>query len=161
MILFLFFYENDYDKFGFNLKLLKRNELNCKFIIHFDLKMANPENYKYYNNFKIDVVGVYFAIDNLEILKKFLEVIKDKKIPFIVLSSGSSGKDVIKICKEYSFIKEIIIFCGNYKYNKHYIKDSKGYVKKVLTSINEVYQYLKSFDKNKFQSGIKEFNELE
>ena len=155
---FPFFYENDYDKFGFNLKLLKRNELNVN-LIHFDLKMTNKENYKYYNNFKIDVVGEYFAIDNLEFLKKFLEVMKDEKIPFIVLSSGSSGKDVIKICKEYSFVKEIIIFCGNYKYNKHYIKEYKGYVKKVLTSINEVYEYIKS---NKLEiKEIIKFNRLD
>ena len=66
---FPFFYENDYDKFGFNLKILKRNELYVN-LIHFDLKMTNPENYKYYNNFKIDVVGGYFAIDNLEFFKK-------------------------------------------------------------------------------------------
>ena len=157
---FPFIFSEDYEKFGFNLKLLKRDELNIN-LIHFDLKMTTPENYKYYINFKVDVVGEYFAIDNIEILKKILEVIKHKNIPLLVISSGSSGEDVIKICKNYSFIKEVIIFCGNYEYNKHYMKDYKGYVKKVLTSIKEVYKYLKSFKFKEFENGIEKYKELD
>ena len=53
------------------------------------------------------------------------------------------------ICKKYSFIQEVIIFCGNYQYNKHYIDDYPGYVKKVLTNIDEVYNYLKTFKKKR------------
>ena len=62
-----------------------------------------------------------------------------------MVSSGSSGKDIIPICKEYSFIKEVIIFCMNYEYNKHYIDEYPGYVKKVITDISELYNYLKKF----------------
>ena len=149
----------EYEQYGFDLKLLKTDNLYAN-LIHFDLNMTNPENYKYYNNFKLDVVGEFFAIDDLKILKKFLEEKKGKMIPFIVLSSGSSGKDVIKICKNYSFVKEVIIFCGNYEYNKHYIKKYKGYVKKVLTSIKEVYKYIKSFDL-KVRKNFEKFNELD
>ena len=99
-------------KIGFDFKLLKRDELNVN-LIHFDKNMTNKENYKYYNKFKVDVVGGFQAVDDINFLKAYLEVIKDKKIPFIVISSGSSGKEVIKICKKYKFVKEVIIFCGN------------------------------------------------
>ena len=151
-------YGKDYKEYGFNLDLLYNRDDIYVNLIYFDLKMINPENYEYYNTFKFDFDGGFFAIDDLQILKKLLEEIKKEKIPFIVLSSGSSGKDVIKICKKYSFIKEVIIFCENNEYNKYknYMKDYKGYVKKVLTSFGEVYQYLRYY---KFKND--EFNVLD
>ena len=80
-----------------------------------------------------------------------MEKIKEKNIPFIVLCSGPGGKDIIPKCKKYSFIKEVIIFCLNYSYNKHYIKEFPGYANQVLTSISSVYGYIKSFeDKYKY-----------
>ena len=133
---------------GFDLSLLKRNELYVN-LIHFDLNLRNSENFKYYNEFKVDVVGGYIAIDNLGSLERYLEAIKKKRIPFIVISSGSNGKDVISICKKFSFVKEVIIFCGTYEYNKHYLKEYPNYVKKVLTSINDVYKYIKTLGSDK------------
>ena len=133
---------------GFDLSLLKRNELNVN-LIHFDLNMRSSENFKYYNHFKVDVVGGFIAIDDLSILKRYLEAIKSKNIPFIVISSGSSGKDVIPICKKFSFVKEVIIFCGNYKHNEHYLKEYPGYVKKVTTSIDDLYKYIKTHGSDK------------
>jgi 2-hydroxy-3-keto-5-methylthiopentenyl-1-phosphate phosphatase len=119
--------------------------------------MTYPENYAYYNKFKVDVVGGFLAMDNIEIFKKYLEAIKKKNIPFIVLSSGSSGQQIIPICKKYSFIKEVIIFCGTYKYNEHYIKEYPGYVKKVFTSISNVYDYIKTFGKEQYKQGIQNY----
>jgi hypothetical protein len=87
-------------KIGFDMNLIKRDELYVN-LIHFDLKMTNSENYDYYNKFKVNVVGGFYAIDDLNILKDYLEKIKERDIPFIVISSGSSGKDVISICKHY------------------------------------------------------------
>jgi len=128
---------------GFDLSLLKRNELNVN-LIHFDLNLRNSENFRYFNKFKVDVVGGYIAIDNLGLLERYLEAIKIKRIPFIVISSGSSGKDVIQICKKFSFVKEVIIFCGTYEYNEHYLNEYPGYVKRVLTSIDDVYKYIRT-----------------
>ena len=71
--------------------------------------MTNKENYIYFNDFKVDVVGGFHAIDDLNILEKYLEEIKDKDIPFTIISSGTSGKEVISICSKFSFIKEVII----------------------------------------------------
>ena len=131
-------------KIGFDLNLIKRDQLKIN-LIHFDYNMTNEENYKYFNNFKVDVVGGFYAIDDINIFKKFLQKISEKHIPFLVVSSGSGAKEIIPICKEYSFIKEVIIFCMNYEYNKHYIDEYPGYVRKVTNSIDELYNYLKNF----------------
>ena len=131
-------------KIGIDMDLIKRDKLNIN-LIHFDFNMTNEENYKYFNNFKVDVVGGFHAMDDINIFKKFLDKISEKNIPFLVVCSGSSAKDIIPICKQYSFIKEVIIFCMNYSYNKHYIDEYPGYVYKVTTSISELYQYLKKF----------------
>ena len=129
---------------GFDMNLLKRDELKIN-LIHYDSNMTNEENYRYFNKFKVDVIGGFFAMDDKNIFIKFLQKISERYIPFLVITSGSSGKEIIPICKEYSFIKEVIIFCMNYKYNKHYIDEYPGYVKKVTTSIDELYDYLKTF----------------
>ena len=129
---------------GFDMNLIKRDELNIN-LIHFDFNMTNEENYKYFNKFKVDVVGGFYAIDDINILKKLLIKISKLSIRFLVVCSGSSGEKIIPICKQYSFIKEIIIFCMDYENNKHYINDYPGYVKKVITSFNELYDYLKEF----------------
>ena len=148
--------EEDKD-IGFDLSLLKRNELYVN-LIHFDKNLKNSENFRYYNDFKVDVVGGYIAIDDENILERYLEAIKIKQISFIVISSGSSGKDVIQICKKFSFVKEVIIFCRNYGHNKHYINDYPGYVKKVLTSIKDVYKYLKTFGTDQNQLSKKKLD---
>ena len=140
---------------GFDFNLLERNELHVN-LIHFDLKMTNEENYRYFSKFKVDVIGGFHAMDELEIFEKYLKAIENKNIPFIVISSGTSGKDVIPICRKYSFVKEVIIFCSNYNYNKHYLKEYPGYVKKVFTLIDEVYNYIKTFGE-KYKDGIKKY----
>ena len=139
---------------GFDLSLLKRDELNVN-LIHFDLNISNKENYEYYNKFKVDVVGGYIAMDNLYMLIIYLEAIKNKNIPFIVLSSGFSGKDVIPICRKYPIIKEVIIFCGNYDKYKHYLTQYPGYVNKIFVDIRQVYNYIKYLGP-KFKQGIEE-----
>ena len=115
--------------------------------------MTNDENYQYFNNFKVDVVGGFYAIDDIIIFRNYLEKINEKAIPFIVICSGSAGKNIIPICRKYSFIKEVIIFCYNYSYHEHYINDYPGYVNKVLTSISSVYDYIKTFG-NKYKESI-------
>ena len=112
------------------MNLIKRDELNIN-LIHFDLNMTNGENYKYFNNFKVDVVGGFYAMDDVNIFKKLLQKNSEREIPFLVVSSGSSGKEIIPICKEYPFIKEVIIFCLDYEHNKHYIDEYPGYLKKL------------------------------
>ena len=119
--------------------------------------MTNKENYIYFNDFKVDVVGGFHAIDDLNILEKYLEEIKDKDIPFIIISSGTSGKEVISICSKFSFIKEVIIFCKHYNHNEHYIKEYPNYVKKVFTDIKQVYRYIKTFGEDKYKEGAKKY----
>ena len=126
-------------------------------LIYFDLNLAKGEQYKYFSNFQLDVVGTFYAMDRLDIFEECLKELEKINLPFIIISTGRSGKDVISKCKIYSFIKEIIIFCGNYEYNKHYIQEYPGYVNKVLTDINSVYDYIRSFSPEKY----KKENEIE
>ena len=146
---------------GFDWSLLKRDELYVN-LIHFDLNISNKENYGYYNKFKVDVVGGYLAVDNLSMLILYLEEIKKKnlkinrEIPFIALSSGFSGKDVIPIFKRYAFVKEVIIFCGNYNKYQVYLSQYPGYVKKIFTDISQVYNYIKSFGVG-YSQGTKDY----
>ena len=138
--------KNEIDlEIGFDMNLINRKELYVN-LIHFDSNITNSENYKYFNDFKVDVVGGFYAIDDINIFRNYLEKIKEKEIPFIVLSSGSGGKDIIPICKKYSFIKEVIIFCFNSSLHEHYIQEYPGYVKKIFTSIDSVYNYIKTFE---------------
>ena len=147
------FFDNVKDEF--DISLIKRDELNVN-LIHFDLNITNKENYVYYNKFKVDVVGGYIAFDNLNMLYKYLEEMKNKNIPFIVLSSGSSGKDVIPICQKYPFIREVIIFCSNYYKYQHYLTQYQGYVKKIFVEIEPLYDYIKSFG-SVYDAGTQEF----
>ena len=144
-------------KIGFDLKLLKRDELNVN-LIHFDKNMKNKENYKYYNDFKVNVVGGYQAVDDINFLKGYLEVIKYKNIPFIVVSSGSSANEVIPICQEYPFIKEVIIFCGDKDYHeKNTKKKYQNLVKKVFDKFDDVKAYIRDFGADKYREGIREY----
>ena len=144
---------------GFDWNLLQRDELYVN-LIHFDLNISNKENYGYYNKFKVDVIGGYFAIKDLDMLPKYLKAIqnknKNKQIPFIVLSSGFSGKEVIPICQKYPFIKEVIIFCGNYNKYQHFLIQYAGFVKNIFVDIRQVYKYIKSLGP-KYKQGAEEF----
>ena len=91
------------------MSLIKRDALHIN-LIHFDLNMTNGENYRYYNNFKVDVVGGFYAIDDVNIFKKYLQKISEKHIPFLVVCSGKSGKEIIPICKQYYFLKRLLYF---------------------------------------------------
>ena len=139
---------------GFDFDLLQRNELYVN-LIYLDFNLRSSENYGYYNYFKVDVVGGFQAMDNVDMLIAYLEAIKNKSIPFIVITSGSSGKDVIPICRKYSFVKEVIIFCSDVKTYQHFTTDYPQYVKKVLSSINDVYNYIKTLGKD--ESGTQSY----
>ena len=141
---------------GFDTKFLNRDELYIN-LIYFDLAMTNSENYNYFNDFKINVVGGFHAIDDLNILKDYLDKITEKNISFIVVTSGTSGKDVIPLCKKYPFVKEVIIFCKNYEYNEHYIKEYPGFVKEVFTSKYYLNEYIKTFGEDKYKDDIEKY----
>ena len=152
------FYEEDIKQIEVSKYIknnLKENELNVN-LIHFDLNMSNQQNYKYYTKFNINVIGDFKAIDDLSILVEYLNKIKYKNIPYVVISSGSSGADVISICYKYQFIKEIIIFCRNYKHNEHYVKEYPGYVNKVLISGRQVNEYIKTLGEE-YKDGIQQY----
>ena len=100
--------EEDKD-IGFDLSLLKRDELHVN-LIHFDKNMRNSENYGYYSNFKVDVVGGFYAMDDINIFKIFLQKISEKHIPFLIVCSGNSAKEIIPICKNINLLRRLLYF---------------------------------------------------
>ena len=138
--------KNEQDsEIGFDMNLANRYKLYVN-LIYFDSNITNSENYQYFNNFKVNIVGGFYGIDDINIFISYLEKIKEKEIPFLVLCSGSGGKNIIPICKKYSFIKEVIIFCYNYSYYQYYLHEYPGYVKKIFTCIDLVYRYIRTLE---------------
>ena len=115
--------------------------------------MKGETNFKLYNKFKIDVVGGYYGIDDLKMLEEFLESLKNKKIPFILLSTRKSGKDVIQICKKYAFIKDFIISCEDSNEYKNCITKYSDYAANILLDIKQVYGCIKSYGVNYYKKG--------
>ena len=150
--------KNEEDKeICFELKYLERKELNVN-LIYFDKNMKG-QNYEYFNIFKTNVVGGFFGIDDIDFFKSYLEVINDKKIPFIIVSSGRGVDEygIIEICKKYPFIKEVIIFCGTLSAHENKTKQYPDYVKKVFNNFKKVHNYIKSLGANINGKEIKEY----
>ena len=79
---------------GFDLNLVKRTELLIN-LIYFHPNITSKENYEYYNNFKVDVVGQFFGIDDLDIFKEYLKKIEKEHLNFLIICSGDSAKYII------------------------------------------------------------------
>ena len=92
---------------GFDWNLLKRDELYVN-LIHFDKCITNKENYGYYNKFKVDVVGGYLAMDNIYMLHKYLEALKNKKNSIYCIIFGFWRK------RSYSNLSKISIYKRSY-----------------------------------------------
>ena len=71
--------ESEKKEVGFDLDLIKLDELKVNMIYY---GLYSTDNY--YNKFKIDVVGAFYAINDLDILKDCLEEIKLKKLHLLL-----------------------------------------------------------------------------
>ena len=129
----------------------RRKDLFYLNLIHYDENLKNPENLNfYYKPTKLNVVGRYHGIDDFEIFKKYMEKIKNNlnKIHYILITSGSASKKIMKYCHDFEFIKEIIIFClkcSEYKkvYDKNTEMGKKFYKLKLISSdYSQVEDYL-------------------
>lgn len=61
---------------GFDKRLLSREELKINLIYYDEELTTSKDSYDYYKRFKVNVVGGFFAYDEKEDYKKFLEEIK-------------------------------------------------------------------------------------
>jgi len=138
--------EKDYN-IGFDPEevLKNREELNIN-LIYFDERITKDnDSYKYYKQFKVNVVGGFYASDEIDIFKMYLDKMKEQnKIPpYVVVTYPKNFEDIYKICKNYRFIKEIIIINKTKQSFQDYLKKYKDLLKYIAKNYDDLVDYLK------------------
>ena len=131
------------------ISLLKDEITVTKFkinLIFFYEEMSN-ENKNIYNRLKLQVLGGFFGVKKIDILKKLFQKLEEENASFILITTGSSFKNIKELCDEYNFIKHVIIFCMDTKtYKEKY--NSKQKVDLITNDITEINDYLKNKSDN-------------
>ena len=104
---------------GFNPNQVIKNREELKInLIYFDENLTNSNlSYNYYKKFKVNIVGVFYASDEIEIFKQYLFTMKNenKTPPFIVVVTPKNFEEIYNISVFYNFIKEIILLDQSYQ----------------------------------------------
>ena len=127
-----------------NAVLQNREELKIN-LIYFDPEITKShDSYNYYKQFKVNVVGGFYAADDLDIFEAYLkEISKLKKIPpYVVVTYGKYLEKVYKISSNYNFIKEIIMIDRLQTYDK-YLITYKKLLKHKSKGYEDLVDYLK------------------
>ena len=72
--------------------------------------MTNIENYKYFKNFKKAVVRGFYAINDLEFLKKYLKKIKEKKFLLLLFLLESLERMLYRYARNILSLKKLLYF---------------------------------------------------
>ena len=95
----------------------------------------------------MQVLGGFFGVKKIDILKKLFQKLEEENASFILITTGSSFKNIKELCDEYNFIKHVIIFCMDTKtYKEKY--NSKEKVDLITNDITEINDYLKNKSDN-------------
>ena len=124
--------------------LNNREELKIN-LIYFDSQFTKEnKSYDYYKKFKINVVGGFYASDEIDIFKKYLEEInKLKKVPpYVVVTYEKNFEDIYNACLKYTFIKEIIMI-DRFKKSEKYLISHKKLLKHISKGYDDLIDYLK------------------
>ena len=125
--------------------LKNREELKIN-LLYFDKNLTKSgDSYNYYKQFKVNIVGGFYASDEIDIFEMYLDKMKEEnKIPpYVVVTYPKFFEDIYKICKEYKFIKEIIIIHRNKQRFEDYLKKYKDLLKYVAKNYDDLVDYLK------------------
>ena len=150
-----------------------REELKIN-LIYFDENLTNSNiSYNYYKKFKVNVVGVFYASDEIEIYKQYLSIMKkeEKTPPFIVIVTPKNFEEVYNISIFHNFIKEIILIDeSNQQYYNKYLKTHRTLLKKIASNYDDLIYYLKGIGdmtsnwnyliRNFFKNRIFTYNEI-
>jgi hypothetical protein len=115
-------------------------------LLYFDEKITNSsDSYDYYKMFKVNVRGYFYASDEIDIFRMYLDKIKkdDRIPPYVVVTCRKYFEEIYNICKEYKFIKEIIILCRRKKYIEDYLKKYEDLLKYVAENYDDLFDYLR------------------
>ena len=133
---------------GFNPDAVAMNRIELKVnLIYFDTHLTRSnDSYNYYKEFKVNVVGGFYASDEIDTLEKYLDAIKDLNEPptYIVVTYPKNFSEVHKICENYLFIEEIIIITQFVEKHKH-LKSQKNKLLKHISKNHDDLIFLKNY----------------
>ena len=134
---------------GFNPNQVIKNREELKInLIYFDENLTNSNvSYNCYKKFKVNIVGVFYASDEIEIFKQYLFTMKNenKTPPFIVVVTPKNFEEIYDISVFYDFIKEIILLDeSNQQCYKNYLKSHATLLKKIARNYDDLINYLRS-----------------
>ena len=132
---------------GFDPDVILKNREELKInLIYFDEEITKSnESYDYYKKFKVNVVGGFYASDEIDIFIKYLKEINnlDKKPPYIVVTYPHKFEEIYNICQKYNFVKEIVLISRFKKKYEHYLNSDKRLLKYIAKSYDDLCDYLK------------------
>ena len=103
---------------------------------------------------QLNVVGGFYGFQDINMLKKSFYKFEQKKLPFILLCSGSSFQNNIKICTGMNFINSIIIYC--YDKNKYIsLYNNVNKLKLISNNLQEVIDFLKNYKFSSYDIDMK------
>ena len=114
------------------------------------------ENIDLYYRLRLEIMGNFFGVQDINILMKLFNEFEQENEPFILISTGSSYVKINNICSKIKNLAHIIIFCmQKYKYI-HFLNDPNSKVKLISDNIYEINNYLNSIKFPSFNSKISE-----
>ncbi len=121
---------------------IKINIFNFNLIFFYEL--LEQENIDLFYRLRLEIIGNFFGVQDINILMKLFNKINETNEPFILIYTGSSYVKINKICSKLKNITHIIIFCmEKYKYI-HFLNEINSKVKLVSDNIYEINNFLKS-----------------
>ena len=136
---------------GFDPDELLKNREELKInLIYFDDKITKSnDSYDYYKKFKVNVVGGFYASDEIDIFRKYLKEINNlnnnlKKIPpYIIVTYPNNFEEIYNICENYKFVKRIVLINPKKQQYAHYLKTHKKLLRYIASSYEDLCKYLK------------------
>ena len=146
------YYDNIKDEkdllIGFDPDIVLKNREELKInLIYFDKKLTQlNDSYDCYKKFKVNVVGGFYASDEIDIFKKYLDELNTlNNVPsYLVITKPIYFEEIYDICIQFKFIKEIILIDRTKNRYENYLKTHKYLLKHISKDYNDLLDYLKN-----------------
>ena len=120
--------------------LRKKFKIN---IIYFDKNLTSTENNRYCSYFKLQLEGAFYGINNFNLFIYICHKIQQNKRNFILITSGSSAKEIFDYCetKNINNIIFYLIFCGNKAKYQNLIRQHNK-LKGIFTNFDDLTKFI-------------------
>ena len=120
--------------------LRKKFKIN---IIYFDKNLTSTENNRYCSYFKLQLEGAFYGINNFNLFIYICHKIQQNKRNFIIITSGSSAKEIFDYCetKNINNIIFYLIFCGNKAKYQNLIRQHNK-LKGIFTNFDDLTKFI-------------------